>query len=59
MQPNERNLTMSVTFDEDKNVVREFSKVSKIEKGGKPPSYRKDADDKKEAVKEDKEQLKG
>ena len=58
MQPNERNLTKSVTFDEDKNIVREFSKVSKIEKG-KPPSYRKDADDKKAAGKDDKEQLKG
>ena len=55
MQPNERNLTKSVTFDEEKNIVREFSKTSKIEKG-KLPSYRNEADGKKSAGKDDKEQ---
>jgi hypothetical protein len=36
MGPNERNLTKGVTFDEEKNIVREFSKTSKIEKGQVP-----------------------
>lgn len=54
MQPNERNLTKSVTFDEEKNIVREFSKTQKIEKG-KPPSYRNDADGKKAAGKDEKD----
>lgn len=37
MGPNERNTTKSVTFDEENNIVREFRKDQKIEKG-KPPS---------------------
>ena len=41
MKPNERNTTKSVTFDEEKNIVREFSKHSKIEKGG-APKYQKE-----------------
>ena len=49
MQPNERNTTKSVTSDEDRNIVKEFSKTSKIEKG-KPPSYRKDPNDKKQPL---------
>lgn len=52
MKPNERNLTKSVTIDEDKNIVREFSKTAKIEKG-KIPNYRKDANDKKQNKKDE------
>lgn len=37
MDPNERNTTKSVVFDEDNNIVREFNKDAKIEKF-KPPS---------------------
>lgn len=57
MKPNERNTTKSVTFDEDRNIVKEFSKTAKIEKG-KPPSYRKDSSDKRQpqqAKREEKE----
>lgn len=41
MGANERNTTKSVTFDEDNNIVREFSKHQKIEKG-RPPKFNKD-----------------
>lgn len=37
MGNDERNTTKSVTFDEENNIVREFNKDTKIEKG-KPPS---------------------
>ena len=40
MKPNEVNKTKTVTFDEDKNIVREFDKFSKIEKGN-PPKFKK------------------
>lgn len=41
MDPNERNTTKSVTFDEENNIVREFNKHQKIEKG-KQPKFKKD-----------------
>lgn len=41
MDPNERNTTKSVFFDEENNIVREFNKHQKIEKG-KPPKFKKD-----------------
>lgn len=41
MGPDEKNTTKSVTFDEENNIVREFSKHQKIEKG-RPPKFQKD-----------------
>lgn len=47
MAPNEQNTTKSVTIDEENNVVREFSKHQKIEKGRPPSKVQKDQDEKK------------
>lgn len=41
MGPDERNTTKNVIFDEENNIVREFSKTQKIEKG-RPPKFQKD-----------------
>lgn len=38
MGPDERNTTKNVIFDEENNIVREFSKTQKIEKG-RPPKF--------------------